>query len=78
VDEMCKLVAIEQLLNTLPRDIQIWVWERKTTSCSEAGHLADDYLQARRPTGVFTTSNPGLGRVEKVRQPTTSATMVGR
>jgi len=50
MDEMNELVATEQILNTLSQDIQIWVQERKPTTSCEAGLLADDYLQARRPT----------------------------
>ena len=45
-EELRELVVTEQLLNTLPRDIQIWVRERKPKTSSEAGRLADDYLQA--------------------------------
>jgi len=66
VDETHELVATEQLLNTLPQDIQIWVQERKPTTSSEAGRLADDYIKAYRPMGALTTSNSGLGRVEKI------------
>jgi len=35
------------LINTLPWDIQIWVWE---TTNSETGRIADDYLQACKLT----------------------------
>ena len=42
----------------------IWVRERKPKTSSEAGRLADDYLQARRPTGSLATASPGW--VEKV------------
>ena len=37
VDEMYEMVATEQLLNTLPREIEIWICERKPTTSSEAG-----------------------------------------
>ena len=40
----------EQLLNTLPEDVRVWVSERKPTTSAEAGQLAEDYLQARKMT----------------------------
>jgi len=49
MEELRELIASEQLYNTLPRDIQIWVRERKPRTRGEAGCLADDYLQARKP-----------------------------
>ena len=42
-------IAIEQLLTTLPRDVQIHVRERKTETVLQAGQLADNYVRARRP-----------------------------
>ena len=39
---------IEQLLNTLLKDMNIFVRERKPESILEASMLADDYLQARK------------------------------
>ena len=47
-EQFVDLIAMEQLLNTLPPDIRIWVSERKPKTCTAAGQLADDYLQARR------------------------------
>ena len=46
-------VILEQLLNTLPKDMGIFVRERKPNSSLEASMLAGDYLQARKsiPTG---------------------------
>ena len=57
------MVVTEQLLNILPRDIQVWVQERKPRTSSEEGRLADDYLQARKP--VTFPSEGGLGRDRK-------------
>ena len=51
VEAMFETVVLEQLLNTLPGDIRVWVRERKPTTSAEAGQLAEDYLQARRMTG---------------------------
>ena len=48
VQELRDLIAKEQLLNSLPSDIRVWVSERKPKTSREAGQLADDYLQARR------------------------------
>ena len=44
-DEVIK----EQLLNSLPERIRIWVKERKPKTSLEAGQLADDFVQARKP-----------------------------
>ena len=48
--EVRELVVKEQLLNTLPEDVRVWVSERKPTTSAEAGQLAEDYLQARKMT----------------------------
>ena len=49
VEKMCEKLVVEQLMNG---EIRIWGdthlgWERKPTTGSAAGALADDYLQAR-------------------------------
>ena len=38
----------EQLINTLPDDVRVFVKERKPKSSAEAGRLADDYIIARK------------------------------
>ena len=48
VQEVKDRVVLEQLLNSLPENVRIWVMERKPKSSEEAGKLADDYAQARR------------------------------
>ena len=48
VQEVKDMVILEQLLNTLPDEVRIWVVERKPKSSLEAGQLADDYTQARK------------------------------
>ena len=45
--EEIRQVATKQLLNTLQRDICIWVSEHKPKMAEEAGQLADDCVQAR-------------------------------
>lgn len=47
-EEICHLVAMEQILESLPSEIHVWVRERKPRTATEAGQLADDYVQARR------------------------------
>ena len=42
-------VGKELFLNTLPTDKKLWVLERKPETCVQAGELADEYEQARRP-----------------------------
>ena len=64
MEELRELVVTEQLINTLPCDIQIWGREMKPTTSSEAGRLADDYLQAHKPTGASTSSSGD--RVDRV------------
>ena len=39
---------LEQLVSTLPKNVRIWVKERKSKTSAEAGQLADDYAQARK------------------------------
>ena len=41
---------IEQLLETLPLEVRVWVCEQKPKPSTEAGQLADDYVQARKTT----------------------------
>lgn len=48
MEGMAELIAIEQLLNSLPTSVRIWVSERKPTRVTEAGQLADDYVLARK------------------------------
>ena len=54
-------VILEQLLNTLPKDMGIFVRERKPKSSLEASMLGDDYLQARKgiPSGPQNTFKRG-------------------
>ena len=49
VGELRELIATEQVLRALPESIRVWVHERKPKTAAEAGQLAEDYLQARRP-----------------------------
>ena len=45
--ELRDAIIAEQLLAALPEDVRIWVTERKPKSSTEAGQLAEDYIQAR-------------------------------
>ena len=47
VNHVMELMAVEQLLNSFPASVIIWVSERKPKTVVEAGRLADDYAQAR-------------------------------
>jgi len=59
-------VTIEQLLNTMPGDLRIWVGERKPKTAGEAGRLADDYVQARRrESGLLPKNGQEAKRREK-------------
>ena len=59
VKEVCELVVIEQLLETLPSKVRVWVRERKPKSSTEAGQLADDYVQARKASQHSGSRKPG-------------------
>ena len=48
VEEVLERLVVEQLVNTMPTEIRVWVAERKPRTGAEAGRPADDYLQARR------------------------------
>lgn len=48
VEALTEKLLIEQLLNTMPTDLRIWLVEKKPTTSSEAGKLADDYVSARQ------------------------------
>ncbi len=40
LEELKDLVVLEQLVNTLPEDVRIWVRERKPETSEKAGHAA--------------------------------------
>ena len=48
-DAVREVIAVEQLLNSMPVGLRIWVRERKPKTVAEAGRLADDYTEARGP-----------------------------
>ena len=41
-------IVVEQLLEMMPRDLRIWINNRKPTTGEEAGKLADSYIHSRR------------------------------
>ena len=45
-EEVLEQLAVEQLLESMPEDVRIWIRERKPKTCAEAGELADDYVHA--------------------------------
>ena len=47
VEEMSEVIVMEQFLNTLSPEMQVWIRERRLKSTLEAGELADQYTQAR-------------------------------
>ena len=49
VEEVVEKLVVEQLMATMPGELRVWVAERKPGKGEEAGRLADDYVQARRP-----------------------------
>ena len=39
---------VEQFLDSMPRDLRIWIHGRKPAMGEEAGKLADDYIYSRQ------------------------------
>ena len=73
-DEVRDRVVQEQLLNSLPMDIRIWVGEHRPKTAAEAAELADNYLRARkqeRTSGV-------VGDPRRERKPWHKADAEGR
>ena len=48
MEQLADLMVKEQLLNTLPMNVKIWVEERRPGTAEEAAQLADDYFRARK------------------------------
>ena len=48
VEDIRDLMVQEQLLDSLPVEVKIWVREHKPKTSTEAAELADNYLRARR------------------------------
>lgn len=59
-EEVLEAVDTEQLLNTMPEDVQVWVHECKPEAATEAGQLAEDFVQARKRT--TSASNCGVNQ----------------
>ena len=51
VQEVLEQIALEQLMNTLPQEVNIWVKDRKPKTAIEAGQLADEYILVRQQAG---------------------------
>ena len=47
MEEILELIGMEQFLNTLPANKQLWVMERKPNTCIQAGKPVDEYEHAR-------------------------------
>ena len=50
LEQMTEKLLIEQLLETMPVDLRVWLSDKKPKNCKEAGKLAGDYLLARKST----------------------------
>ena len=51
VHTILEQMAIEQLMNTLPRNVYIWVRQNKPDTVLQAGQLADEYVLVRKQSG---------------------------
>ena len=49
-EEIVDLIVTEQFLTTLPQELRVWVTDRKPKTSTEAGQMADEYVQARKST----------------------------
>jgi hypothetical protein len=47
-DDIKDMIVKEQLINTLPGEIRVYVKEHKPKTSQEAGELADDHIRARK------------------------------
>ena len=50
MEEVLEVVAVEQMLNSLPAGMRVWVCRRKLRTVAEVGRLVDDFTQARGQT----------------------------
>ena len=49
-EEIVDLMVTEQFLTTLPQELRVWVTDRKPKTSTEAGQMADEYVQTRKST----------------------------
>ena len=68
VKEVCELIMVEQLLETLPTEVRVWVCERKPKSSTAAGELADNYVHARKATNLSQSSGSRKTREKSCEQ----------
>jgi hypothetical protein len=47
-DDIKDMIVKEQLINTLPGEIRVYVKKHKPKTSQEAGELADDQIRARK------------------------------
>ena len=69
VEEMAEVIRLEQFLNAVPRDVRVWVSEKKPTTCLQAGELADEYEQLRKRESDLDRRNDGPRRCHTCGQP---------
>ena len=48
LEKVKEKIVIEQVLKTMPRDLRIWLQDRKPTSEDQTGQLSDDYAHSRQ------------------------------
>ena len=59
VEEMDEVIRLEQFLNAVPRDVRVWVSEKKPKTCLQAGELADEYEQFGKRKSDLDRRNDG-------------------
>ena len=69
VEEMTEVICLEQFLNTVPRDVRVWVSEKKPKTCLQAGELADEYEQFMKRESDLDRRNDRPQRYHTCGQP---------
>ena len=48
IEELVEILVMEQLLSDMPRELQVWIRQKKPKTVDEAATQADDYVLARQ------------------------------
>lgn len=57
------MILLEQVYNSVPQDLAVWLRERKPQSVQQLADLADDYSLARHSTGETTSTKDVVSSV---------------
>ena len=65
VEQVSDLLVMEQLMDTMPKELQIWLREQKPKTLKEASGRADDYAASRK----LKVTEPGIAKGNVSRGP---------